>query len=331
MSWELAGKDGLTDTFRRHINYLRVSVTDRCNLRCIYCMPSQGIPLMRHNDVLSYEEIETVVRVAAELGINKVRLTGGEPLSRKDLPRLIGMLSHIEGINEVSLTTNGTLLKEQALELKRAGLRRLNVSLDTLKPDRFRYITRCGELQDALDGIQAAKNAGLHPVKINMVVMRGTNDGEVLDFAIKTRDDGWHVRFIELMPLSEITEFVPSAEIRHRLASLGTLEPGPPLTGNGPARYYRLNQSEGTIGFIEPITEHFCTRCNRLRLTSGGKLRPCLLSDTKFDLRELLRGGASSEEIRRTIAKAAAAKPEHHRLAEGVHTSTNHNMSKIGG
>ena len=192
---------GLSDSFHRPINYLRISVTDRCNLRCVYCMPAEGINLMSHNDILTYEEIYTVARAAAGLGINKLRLTGGEPLVRLGLPRLIQMLAQIEGIDDISLTTNGVLLSRYASELKSAGLRRVNVSLDTLKPDRFKSITRCdSSLGEVLAGIEAARAVGLDPVKLNMVVMAGINDDELLDFAAKTITEGWQVRFIELMP-----------------------------------------------------------------------------------------------------------------------------------
>ncbi|RLJ05710.1 MAG: GTP 3',8-cyclase MoaA, partial [Candidatus Aenigmatarchaeota archaeon] len=284
---------GPLDSFGRGINYLRISVTDRCNLRCIYCIPPEGVSQMPHSAILSYEEIQTVVRAAAELGINKIRLTGGEPLVRAELSKLVRMLSQIEGIEELSLTTNGVFLKKHAMELKQAGLSRVNVSLDTLKPDKFRYITRLGELEAVLEGIEAAKEAGLEPVKINTVVMRGINDDEILDFARMTRENGWHVRFIELMPFNGVTEFVPFIELQQHISLLGKLEPCPDstgITGNGPAIYYRLTGARGTIGFINPLTEHsFCSRCNRMRLTPDGKLRPCLLGEDEIDLKMPLR------------------------------------------
>jgi cyclic pyranopterin phosphate synthase len=293
-------------------------------------MPPEGVPPMSHKDILSYEEIEAVVRTAAELGMSKVRLTGGEPLVRSELPKLIWMLSQIRGIEEVSLTTNGTLLKKYAHELKRVGLRRVNVSLDTLKPDRFRYITRLGELGDTLDGIEAAKEAGLLPIKINAVVMQGINDDEVVEFAAMTQNEEWHIRFIELMPFAGTKEFVPSSEIRRRIMSLGSLEPCPPPTGNGPARYYRLPGAKGTIGFISAITEPFCSSCNRLRLTSDGKLRPCLLADDEFDLRGPLRNDASWRELERLILKAVASKPKGHHLTGGA-IPVKRTMSQAGG
>jgi len=321
----------LFDSFQRGINYLRVSVTDRCNLRCIYCMSPEGVPWMPHSEILSYEEISAVVRIAAELGINKVRLTGGEPLVRAELHELVQMLSEVKGIDDISLTTNGTLLKKHALELKQAGLKRVNISLDTFRSDRFRYITRCGELSDVLDGIDAAMNADLHPVKINMVVMRGINDDEVLDFARMTCKQGWHVRFIERMPFTEMAEVVPSDELRQRIMSVGSLEPCSSAIGNGPARYYRLPGASGTIGFISPITEPFCSDCNRLRLTSNGRLCPCLLSDEGVDLKQPLRSEVSSHEIKRLILKAVALKPERHHLCEDVPISIKRRMSQAGG
>jgi cyclic pyranopterin phosphate synthase len=323
---------GPLDSFGRSINYLRISVTDRCNLRCIYCMPPEGVPQISHSEILSYEEIRTVVQAAAELGINKIRLTGGEPLVRADLPKFIKMLSQIEGIQELSLTTNGTFLKKYALELKQAGLSRVNVSLDTLKPDRFRYITRLGELKAVLEGIEAAKEAGFEPVKINTVVMRGINDDEILDFARMTYEDGWHVRFIELMPFKGVAEFVPSVELRQHISLLGKLEPCLSITGNGPAMYYRLAGARGTMGFISPLTEtSFCSRCNRMRLTSDGKLRPCLLGEDEIDLKMPLRNNASMEELKSLILKAVASKPEHHQLEGSNVRLVNRKMSQIGG
>jgi len=323
---------GPLDSFGRVINYLRISVTDRCNLRCIYCMPPEGVPQISHSEILSYEEIQTVVQAAAELGICKIRLTGGEPLVRAELPNLVRMLSQIEEIQELSLTTNGTVLKKYALELKQAGLSRVNVSLDTLKSDKFRYITRLGELEGVLEGVEAAKEAGFDPVKINTVVMRGINDDEILDFARMTYEDGWHVRFIELMPFKGVAKFVPSIELRQHISLLGKLEPCASITGNGPAMYYRLAGGKGTIGFIAPHSEpSFCSRCNRMRLTPDGKLRPCLLGEDEIDLKTPLRNNASMEELKRLILKAVASKPEHHHLEGGNVRLVNRKMSQIGG
>ena len=320
------------DSFGRGITYLRISVTDRCNLRCIYCMPPEGVPQMSHSEILSYEEIGTIVQAAAQLGVNKVRLTGGEPLVRAELPKLVGMLSQIEEIKDLSLTTNGTILKKYALELKQAGLSRVNISLDTLKADKFRHITHFGELKDVLEGIDAAKEAGFHPVKINTVVMRGVNDDEILDFARMTCQEGWHVRFIELMPFKGIAAFVPSTELRQHINLLGKLESSVPLTGNGPATYYRLAGAKGTIGFISPLTEtFFCSQCNRMRLTPDGRLRPCLLGENEIDLKTPLRNDAPMDKLKRLILKAVASKPEHHPLIGDNFRLVKRKMSQIGG
>ena len=323
---------GPVDSFGRSIDYLRISVTDRCNLRCIYCMPPEGVPHISHSEILSYEEIRLVVQAAAQLGIRRIRLTGGEPLVRADFPELVKMLSRIDGVMELSLTTNGALLKDYAQVLKQAGLSRVNVSLDTLRADRFQDITRLGELEDVLAGIEAAKEVGLHPIKINTVVTRGINDGEILDFARMTYTEGWHVRFIELMPFKGVAQPVPSVEVQQHVSSLGRLEPCMSITGNGPARYYRLAGAQGTIGFISPLTEiYFCSRCNRMRLTPDGKLRPCLLGDDEIDLRTPLRSNASMDELKRLILKAVASKPEHHHLKDTNDRPLERKMSQIGG
>ncbi|MDD5094726.1 MAG: GTP 3',8-cyclase MoaA [Dehalococcoidia bacterium] len=324
----------MSDSFHRPINYLRISVTDRCNLRCIYCMPHEGIRLLSHGDVLSYEEVCLIAKAAAEVGITKVRITGGEPLVRAHLSSLIRMLSEIEGIDDLSLTTNGILLSSYAQELKEAGLKRVNVSLDTLRPERFEKITRVGKLEDTLRGILSAQAAGLRPVKINMVVMRGINDDELVDFARATIEQEWHIRFIEFMPVGEQAPkweswFMPVSDIMERISVLGPLDPHL-LAGNGPAKYFSFPQAKGTIGFISAVSEHFCFKCNRLRLTADGKLRPCLLSDGEIDLREPLRRGASLEEIKGLMKQAIAAKPEGHKLEVGT-TARNRNMCQIGG
>jgi len=323
---------GLSDSFQRPINYLRISVTDRCNLRCIYCMPPEGISVSPRSEILSYEEIQSVAQAAAGLGINKVRLTGGEPLVRSELTRLVYMLCQIDGIDDISLTTNGVLLKQHAAALRQAGLRRVNVSLDTLKRERFEHITRSDKLEDVLAGIETANEAGLEPVKINMVVMRGINDDEVLDFARLTRDHSWHVRFIELMPFGQASNlrFVPVTEIEQTLLSLDSLEPCSISQGSGPAKYSRFPAASGTVGFISPLSEHFCFNCNRLRLTADGKLRPCLLSDEEIDLKKPLRDGASAEEVSQLIRQAAASKPERHRLPDGV-LPKGRPMCQVGG
>ena len=325
---------GLSDSFQRPINYLRISVTDRCNLRCIYCMPTCGVRLMSHCDILTYEEIHTVTRAAAELGISKVRITGGEPLVRLGLSQLVRMLAGIKGIDDISLTTNGTLLGNYAAELKQAGLRRVNISLDTLKLDRFEFITGQNKLKEVLEGITIARAVGLNPVKLNMVVMAGINDDELLDFGTKTINEGWHVRFIELMPVARggttASQFVPVSDMRKHLEQLGGLEPCLADVGNGPARYFRFPNARGTIGFITPVSEHFCFRCNRLRLTADGKLRPCLLSEDEIDLKQPLRSGISLSGLKQLIEETAARKPLCHQLAEG-HIPKDRPFSQVGG
>jgi len=323
----------LYDSWQRQINYLRISVTDRCNLHCVYCS-SQPIPNLSHNDVLRYEEIYRVVQAASSLGISKVRITGGEPLVRLNLNKLVEMLNHIEGIDDISLTTNGLLLGEYAAELKEAGLKRVNVSLDTLKEDRFKRISGSDKLKNVLNGIEVAKKVGLDPVKTNTVVLRGINDDEIVDFAQMSITEGWHVRFIEFMPigLPEVETFsmVSVQEIREMIQSLGKLEPYISNTGNGPARYYLLPGAKGTIGFISPMTEHFCNTCNRLRLTSDGKLRPCLLDDDEVSLKEQLRNGASIDELKQLIQQAVAIKREQHQLTSRL-APGGRPMCQIGG
>lgn len=313
---------GLSDSFQRPINYLRISVTDRCNLRCIYCMPAGGISLLPRSELLTYEEIYRIVRIAVGLGITRVRISGGEPLVRAGLVHLLRLFGETMGLEDIALTTNGILLERYAEQLRQAGLHRVNVSLDSLRRTRFESITGYDGLDQVLRGIAAAREAGLNPVKINMVVMRGINDDEVVDFAARSRDEGWLVRFIELMPFGGGSAgplaFVPVVEIKRRIAALGELEPSLPPKGNGPAKYYRLPGARGNIGFITPVSEHFCFGCNRLRLTADGRLLPCLLSEKEIDLREPLRGGASVEDLASLFEKAVASKPRGHLLAEGV-------------
>ncbi len=324
------------DSFNRPISYLRISVTDRCNMRCMYCMPPEGVPSRSHEEILRYEEIELIVRAAASLGISKVRLTGGEPLVRLGFVELVRMLARIPGIDDLAMTTNGTLLARHAAELAEAGLKRVNVSLDTLKPERFRQITRQGDLVTVFEGIAAAREAGLVPLKVNTVVVRGLNDDEVVDFARLTLEDDWHVRFIELMPLGANTAwagdgYVSIDEVRRRIEdAVGELMPAKVGIGNGPARYYRLPGALGTIGFISPISEHFCYQCNRLRLTADGRLRPCLLSDYEIDLRTPLRQGVGLTEVRELLIRSIGAKPERHHLDESI-APRGRAMSEIGG
>ncbi|MCD6287423.1 MAG: GTP 3',8-cyclase MoaA [Anaerolineae bacterium] len=330
------------DRYGRLIDYLRVSVTDRCNLRCIYCMPEEGVQLCSHDEILRYEEIVAVVRAAAELGISKIRLTGGEPLVRLGIVDLVRELAAVPGIEDLAMTTNGTLLARYAADLAEAGLRRVNISLDTLQPARFRAITRRGDLRDTLAGIDAANSAGLTPVKINTVVMRGVNDDEVVSLASKTVTDGWNLRFIEWMPVGGDAlvhddwreRVVTAAEIRVRVeAELGPLVPARDLVGAGPARTFRLadaGTAAGTLGFISAISEHFCDSCNRLRLTANGKLRPCLLSDYEIDLLDALRGSPETGKLQDLIRQAIQAKPQGHRLARGQRAQARV-MAQIGG
>ena len=325
---------GLIDSFHRQIDYIRVSVTDRCNLRCIYCT-AKLVPHLTHDDILRYEEIHRVVQAAAGLGVKKIRLTGGEPLVRPELNKLVELLSQVEGIDEISLTTNAILLGKYAAQLKAAGLKRVNISLDTFKADKFRYITSQDKLKDVLGGIEVARNAGLNPVKINMVVIKGVNDDELLDFARASVSDGWHVRFIEEMPLvtSRIKEnkLVAVQEMMATIQeSLGQLEPCWPTSGNGPAKYYQLSGASGTIGFIGPVTDCFCSQCNRFRLTADGRLRPCLLEDSEVDLKGPLRRGASTQELEGLMRQAAALKRERHRLSEDF-VPGKRQMWQIGG
>lgn len=320
---------GLCDSFQRGISYLRISVTDRCNLRCIYCMPPEGVPLVAREEILNYEEIMLIVRAAVALGIDKIRITGGEPLVRLGVTDLVRMIAGVEGVKDISLTTNGILLEQHAEHLAKAGLNRINISLDTLKYDRFKQITRTGELSDALRGIKAAKEAGLNPVKINMVPMQGFNDDEIADFARMTIEAGWHVRFIELMPVNRAAQFVPSHMLRKHIESLGLLEPYSGIKGNGAARYFRLLGANGTIGFISPVSEPFCEECNRLRLSATGLLFPCLFSEQGLDLKSPVRRQAGPDELKRLISEAIASKPKKHKFVEGA--TENRKMSSIGG
>ncbi len=324
----------LVDSFSRRIDYMRISVTDRCDLRCIYCATSQ-FEARTHEDILRYEEIHRVVQAAASLGVTKIRLTGGEPLVRLYLSNLVEMLVKIPGIEEVSLTTNGTVLAKYAQELKAAGLKRVNISLDTLKPKRFLEITGGNKFPEVLAGIQEANRVGLQPVKINVVVLKGINEDEILDFARKTITDGWHVRYIEHMPFENSNShgngLISTAEIMRRIEnSIGKLTPHKPSAGNGPARYYQLSGANGTLGFISAVTECFCAGCNRFRLTADGKLRPCLLDDDEIDIKEPLRRGASIEELAQVIQSAASLKRSQHHLSEGE-IPTGRSMRQIGG
>ncbi len=333
----------LIDPFQRSINYLRVSVTDRCNLRCLYCMPEQGVPLMPAREILTLEEIARIVGVAAGMGLRRVRLTGGEPLVRKGIVKLVRWIGQTPGIEDISLTTNAMLLASYAHELAAAGLKRVNVSLDTLRPQRFRQITRHGDLSAVMAGIAAARDAGLSPLKLNVVVMREVNDDEIAEIACTTLKEDWQVRFIELMPFMDEQEtcirdtslalgFVPAQEVKRQIKeALGPLEAAETNAGGGPAKYYRLPGARGLIGFISPLSEdRFCTTCNRMRLTADGKIRPCLLTDQEIDLKETLRRGGSDDELRQHILAALDSKPDAHHLRDGSRPRRR-KMAQIGG
>jgi cyclic pyranopterin phosphate synthase len=326
----------MTDSFNRPITYLRVSVTDKCNLRCVYCMPETGLPWLRRDEVLSYEEIAEIVRAAASVGVRTIRLTGGEPLVRRDIQRLVAAISGIDGIEEIALSTNGLLLEEQLPALVEAGLTRVNVSLDTLREDRFEAIARRPGLGAVLSGIDAALAAGLRPLKINCVVMRGANDDEIEGFAELTREREVFVRFIEVMPVHENLDlqrdtYVSSDEILDRVRRLGAIESVAGPGGNGPARYFAFAGAAGAIGVISPLSHEYCERCNRVRLTADGRLRLCLFGDQHIDLRGPLRAGASREALAGLLHSAMAIKPERHHLTLGEASSRMRAFSEIGG
>lgn len=330
------GRERLIDPFGRWINYLRVSVTDRCNLRCCYCMPQEGIPLARHDEVLSFEEILQIVKCANELGINKIRLTGGEPLVRKDLTELVGMLKRECAIKDLSLSTNGLLLSRYAEQLKRNGLDRVNVSLDTLKPARFREITRGGELKQVLEGIEAALATDFKQVKINTVLIEGFNEDEVLDLASLALRKDLIVRFIELMPIGQAVveklRFISLEKAKRILEREFKLLPasGAESGSNGPARYYKIDDnSQGLIGFISPLSKKYCQSCNRLRLTAKGALRPCLAYDAEISLKEALREDGGPEKIKELFRQAVRSKPAGHGWDEGKVTASM--MAAVGG
>jgi GTP 3',8-cyclase len=308
----------LLDQFGRTIEYLRISVTDRCNFRCQYCMPLEGLPWLPKSDILSYEEIRDVVSQLAPMGLRRIRLTGGEPTIRPQLTSLVRMLRAIPSVEDIALSTNGVKLPVLAGELASAGLDRVNMSADSLRADRIVAIARRDLGFDPIVSARAAEDAGLSPIKLNMVVMRGTNDDEIVDFARLTLERPWHVRFIELMPVGEMEQvtfeqIVPSDEILARIrAELGPLErtEGPPR-GNGPAAYWRLAGAAGSIGVITPMTHTYCGSCNRVRLTADGRLRTCLFGDHEVDLRTPLRAGLPLAPF---VRQALAEKPEAHAL-----------------
>jgi GTP 3',8-cyclase len=329
---------GLIDRHNRQINYLRISITDRCNLRCRYCMPSEGTTKFDHADILRYEEILRLAALAVKKGISKIRITGGEPLVRKGVVEFIKSLSHLSGIQDLSLTTNGILLKEFALPLFQAGLKRINVSMDSLDPQKYREITRGGELSCVWSGIEAAHFVGIFPIKINVVGISGFNDTELLSFAELTLKKKVQVRFIEFMPIGSFDLWSPeqcitSAEMKRRIETIRPLiflEES--KNGfNGPARLYKFPEALGEIGFISPISDHFCNSCNRLRLTADGKLKTCLFSNEEIDIRRLLRSGANDEELGKKLEEAILTKPLRHGGNGAVMKRCQRPMAKIGG
>jgi cyclic pyranopterin phosphate synthase len=309
----------LLDGYGRRIEYLRISVTDRCNFRCRYCMPVAGLEWLPRSAILSYEEIGRVVGELSSLGLRRIRITGGEPTIRPALDVLVRLLREVDGIEDISLSTNGTRLPELAMSLRAAGLDRVNISVDSLRPDRIRSIARRNIDFDPVAAATSAEDAGLSPIKLNAVVMRGVNDDELLDLARLTFDHEWHVRFIELMPVGDLRSatfehVVESDEILSRLASLGGLVPvDPPSRSNGPARYYRYDGARGSIGVITPMSHTYCDSCNRVRLTADGRLRTCLFGDQEIDLRTPLRSGLPLEPFFRA---ALATKPREHGLLQ---------------
>lgn len=328
--------EGMRDGFGRRIEYLRISVTDKCNLRCVYCMPEEGLPWLRREEILRYEEIVEIVRQMAALGLKRLRITGGEPLVRRDLPRLIRELNAVRGIEDIALSTNAVLLAEVAAELREAGVRRVNVSLDSLRPDRVDAIARRpGSHEHIFAGLEAAERAGFEPIKVNVVVMRGRNDDELEDFARLTLERPWHVRFIEVMPVAEnlpvsAMEFVSAVEMLRRVRSIGDLHPVAGPEGNGPATYFRFDGAPGSVGVITPMSHTYCERCNRMRLTANGRLRPCLFGTIETDLREPLRRG---EPLVPLIEETLRVKPERHHLVQGSSSGSGGllALSQVGG
>lgn len=315
----------MKDRYGRTIKYLRLSVTDLCNCRCVYCMGENGVPRLPHSAILSFEEIEEIVRAAVSLGVTKVRLTGGEPLVRRGIDELVRRLRGIEGVEELAMTTNGARLAEYAEALKEAGLDRLNVSLDTLDPEKFRRITRIGELRDTLDGLDAARRAGFERIKLNTVLMGGVNDDEIAEIAALAKDGAFDVRFIELMPIGECTDwdrrrFLPAERV------LEYLPKGERVPSDGVAELWRPAGFRGTVGLIRPLSHRFCADCDRIRVTADGCLKPCLHSAREIPLR-----GKHGEALVRTIAEGMQAKPREHHMADGHASESRRGMNRIGG
>ena len=315
----------MKDAFKREISYLRISVTQRCNYRCRYCMPAEGVEKQRHSDMCTFEELRDMAAAAVRCGVKKIRVTGGEPLVRRGIVDFCRMLSSLDGVEELCLTTNGALLREYALPLREAGVDRLNVSLDTLRPDRFRALTRGGELSDTLGGIRAAAEAGFSDLKLNCVLIGGVNDDEIADLVALTREHAWQVRFIELMPIGECAHwererFLPDETVLRRCPELQK------VADEGVARIYRLPDAPGTVGLIEPMSCRFCDRCSRIRITADGKLKPCLHSDAELSLR-----GLRASELDAAIRRGILEKPARHFLEGGAPSASERDMNEIGG
>jgi cyclic pyranopterin phosphate synthase len=317
------------------LNYLRISITDRCNLKCIYCVPRDLIPRLSHDEILTYEEILKVVRVGVKLGISKIRVTGGEPLVRKGVYEFLAKLSRISGLTDLSLTTNAVALKDNLQRIKSAGIKRINVSLDTIKPEKFAKITGMDLFDQVWQGIEGALEMGFHPIKINVVALNGVNDEELIDMAQLSFDYPFHVRFIEYMPIGQSQmgngPLLLAPEIKKRISVLGHLIPVRNSANDGPAQRYRFDGAAGEIGFIHAMSHHFCDRCNRLRLTARGQLRPCLLSDHHEDVRDPLRDGCSDDQLAEIFFKAVRHKPSDHNLALQNPTRVCGQMHSIGG
>lgn len=326
---------GLVDREKRHLNYLRISITDRCNLRCLYCAPEGRIPKLDHDAILSYEEILRLVNIGIRLGIRKVRITGGEPLVRKGVIEFLSRLTRIRELEDVSLTTNGVLLASNAQRIFDAGIRRINISLDSLNPKKFAQITGYDKFERVWAGIERARSIGFKPIKINVVAMRGINDDEILNFGRLSLDHPFHIRFIEYMPIgnsrTSSRDQILTPEIQKIIAGIGKLIPVNNDHNDGPAKRYRLADSRGEIGFISALSHHFCNRCNRLRLTADGRLRACLLSDHHEPLKDTLRNGGSDDQLADIFRKAVQQKASKHQLcAEGLATVKDQ-MQGIGG
>lgn len=326
----------LRDTFGRTVTNLRISVTDRCNYRCTYCMPEEGMQWLEREKLLTYEEIVRLVRIFASLGVRKIRLTGGEPLMRKDLHRLIAMLNVIPGIEEIALTTNGYFLKDQAKALAAAGLDRINVSLDALDPRVFAEMARRDYFQRTREGIEEAERVGIAPIKLNVVLVRGVNDGEILKFARLARSRPFIVRFIEFMPIGKddgwtLEKVVPTLEVLETINRYAPLVPAPSHNGKVPAERYVFSDGKGEIGFISSVSRPFCTDCDRVRITSDGKFRTCLFSLVETDLRAMLRHNASDEAIAETLVQAVWKKEEGHLINRPAFVRPERTMSQIGG